>query len=151
MKAISNTIAIVILTTITLIIALTLATYIYTIFIPIQEKSLETLIKGDSYITKSNESYEIYLHLYSNIKPRLTIYALELSNLFVKLNSGDNIDIIRVNSGNIILSSKGLILSPGTDVWLKVRVAKDLNIGNIVEVKIYSEAGYVYKGMLTFK
>ena len=151
MKAISTAIATVILISVTLILAITAVTYILSTITPIQEKSLETLmIKGDSYITKSENSYVLHLHLYSNIKPRLTLYALEIASKHIELTA-DNVKIITCESGKAEITNDGLILIPGTDVWIEVVINNNLNIGNYVGIKVYSKAGYVYQGMLTFK
>jgi len=151
MKAISTTIATVILISVALILAITAATYILSTITPIQEKSLETLmIKGDSYITKNENSYVLHLHLYSNIKPRLILYALEIASKHIELTT-DNVKIITCESGKAEITSDGLILTPGTDVWIEVTINDSLNIGNYVNIKICSKAGYIYQGILTFK
>jgi len=150
-RAISNAIVTIILVTVTLILAITVVTYIITIVTPMQEKSLETLmIKGDSYITKNENSYVLYLHLYSNIKPRLILYALEIASKHIELTT-DNVKIITCESGKAEITSDGLILTPGTDVWIEVTINDSLNIGNYVNIKICSKAGYIYQGILTFK
>jgi len=151
MKAISNAIITIILVTVTLILAITVITYIITIVTPVQEKSLETLmIKGDSYITKSEDKYILYLHLYSNIKPRLILYALEVASKHIEF-ADNNVEIILCNSGRVEISDEGIILIPGSDVWIKVVLNDNLNIGNYVNVKVFSKAGYVYQGILSFK
>ena len=151
MRAISNAIVTIILVTVTLILAITVVTYIITIVTPMQEKSLETLmIKGDSYITKNENSYVLYLHLYSNIKPRLTLYALEIASKHIELTA-DNVKIITCESGKAEITSNGLVLIPGTDVWVEVIIDNNLNIGNYVNIKIYSKVGYVYQGVLTLR
>jgi len=150
-RAISNAIVTIILVTVTLILAITVVTYIITIVTPMQEKSLETLmIKGDSYITKNENSYVLYLHLYSNIKPRLTLYALEIASKHIELTA-DNVKIITCESGKAEITSNGLVLIPGTDVWVEVIIDNNLNIGNYVNIKIYSKVGYVYQGVLTLR
>lgn len=145
MRAISSAIVTVILVGISLVIAITATIYIIMSIMPIQEKNLETLmIKGDSYITKSENSYVLHLHLYSNIKPELTLYALEIGSKRVKL-SNDNVKIIACDRGKAEITSDGLVLIPGTDVWIEITISNNLNIGNYIDIKMYSKAGYVYQ------
>ncbi len=151
MKALSTAIATVVLISVTLILAITAVTYILSTITPIQEKSLETLmIKGDSYITKSEGGYILHLHLYSNIKPKLILYALEIASKYIELTN-DNVKIISCESGKAEITNDGLILIPGTDVRIEVLISNNLNIGSYVNIKMYSKAGYVYQGTLTFK
>ena len=88
--------------------------------------------------------------MYSNIKPALVIYAIEVGPKYIKLNS-KNVNISSLAQGSVELTDKGLVLSPGTDVWIEVQVSENLSIGNYVEVKAYTEIGYVYRGVLIFK
>jgi len=151
MKAISTAITTIILISVMLVITIAGVMYIISSIMPIQEKSLETLmIKGDSYISRDGNTYTLHLHLYSNIKPALTLYALEVASKYVKLSS-NNVKVVLCSSGKAEITDKGLTLIPGTDVWIEVSINEELNVGNYVNVKLYSETGYVYVGVVTFK
>ena len=148
---ISNVVALILIVTVALVISVAVAYYLISVVTPIYEKGAETLvIKGDSYITRNDSTYIAKMHLYSNIKPALVIYAIEVGSKFIKLNN-KNANISSLTQGSAELTDKGLILSPGTDVWIEVQIPENLSIGNYVEVKAYTEIGYVYRGILIFK
>ena len=148
---ISNVLAIILIVTVALIISVAATYYLISVVTPIYEKGAETLmIKGDSYITKNVSTYIAKIHLYSNIKPALVIYAIEVGSKFIKLNN-KTANISSLTQGSAELTDKGLILSPGTDVWIEIQVSENLSIGNYVEVKAYTEIGYVYRGVLIYK
>jgi len=118
---------------------------------PLYEKYPESVqIRGDSFITKEEGIYVIKLHIHSNIKPLVTIYALEIPGVSVRINPS-NASIEKIISGHAKLTSEGLTMTPGTDLWLIVRISSELNVGNLVEVKVYTDSGLLYKGMLSFK
>ncbi len=148
---ISNVIALILIVTVALVISVSVAYYLISVVSPLYEKGAETLmIKGDSYITKNDSTYIAKIHLYSNIKPALVIYAIEIGSKYIKL-SDENVNISSLTQGSAELTDKGLILNPGTDVWIEVQISENLSIGNYVEVKAYTEIGYVYRGVLIYK
>ena len=149
---ISNVVALILIVTVALVISIAVAYYLISAVTPIYEKSSETLvIRGDSYITKSNGTYIARIHFYSNIRPKLMIYAVKIGPKYVKLNTSSNVRIMSYSGGKAELTDKGLVLEPGTDAWIEVQVQGDLSIGNFIEVKAFTEAGYVYRGVLVFK
>jgi len=148
---IGKAIAILILTSIALILSIALTSHIITAITPLFEKYPETLlIKGDSYITKEDGNYILMLHMFSNIKPIVIVYAIEVGGTYIRIST-ENTEILTVNSGHAELTNKGLSLRPGTDVWISIRVQSSFSLGNYVEVKAYTETGYVYRGMLPFR
>ncbi|MCD6428908.1 MAG: hypothetical protein J7L12_04780, partial [Desulfurococcales archaeon] len=134
-KGISNVIALILIVAVALIISVAVAYYLISVVTPIYEKGAETLmIKGDSYITKNGNTYVARVHLYSNIKPALTIYAVEIGSIYIRLNVS-SANIVAYNGGSAELTNKGLTLTPGTDVWIELQVSDNLNIGNFIEIK----------------
>jgi len=148
---ISNVLALILIVAVALTISIAVAIYLVSVVSPVYEKGAETLmIKGDSYITKNDSIYIAKIHFYSNIKPALVVYAIKIGANTIKLNK-ENANISELTQGTAKLTSDGLELSPGTDVWVEIKVPGNLNIGNYIEVKAYTETGYVYRGLLVFK
>jgi len=149
---VSKVITLAIITALTLIIGISFTSYITSVITPLFEKYPEEFqIKGDSYISKAGDSYIIKLHVFSNIKPLVVVYAIELGGIYIRLNA-DNTEIENVFKGSISIDNEGLKLTPGTDALIRINMTSvELNLGNFVEIKAYTETGYVYKGMLTFR
>ena len=150
-RGISTALATVIIVAVALVISVAAAYYVISVVAPVYEKGAETLmIKGDSYITKNNSSYIAKIHMYSDIKPALVVYAVKIGPKYIKLNTS-SATIISYSGGKAELTNKGLVLSPGADVWVELQLAGDLSIGNFIEIKAYTEIGYVYNSVLVFK
>ena len=129
---ISSIIALILIVTVALVISVAVTYYLISVVTPIYEKGAETLmIKGDSYITKNDNNFVAKIHLYSNIKPALVIYAIEVGSIYIKLNTS-SASVLSYGGGDPKLTDSGLIMSPGTDVWLELHIYEQLDIGNYI-------------------
>jgi len=107
-------------------------------------------ILGDSYIDLREKT--LYLHIYSNYKPLIVIYRIEVGGVAIRL---DNSSIaFRCETGRIVLGSNGISVYAGTRAWIIADIGNYLGsmiLTNPTEVKVYTKVGYVYRGFATLK
>jgi len=92
------------------------------------------------------------LHIVSDIKPSVEVIKVVLEG---SQGTPSSVNIIR--GGPVSLTSGGFIVPAGTEAWVTVAFPGlspgDVTpmLGSKVEVLIYTNTGYVYKGMLTVR
>jgi len=140
----------------TFVIIILASLYILSVVYPPMERGLETLqVKPDSFILTNNSVCIAYIHLYSNIKPQLAIKYIEIGSTLININK-DIISIYKIEKGKAYIHGNLLILTPGSDVWIRMKLNPlngmiCSNLGTIIQVKFYSSQGYVYIGTLIKK
>ena len=78
------------------------------------------------------------------------IYAIEIGSEYIRLNPS-NVNVLSSTGGKAELIDNGLKLTLGTDVWIEIQIDESLSIGSFMEIKVYTSAGYVHRGILIFK
>ncbi len=101
-----------------------------------------------------NNKVKAELHIYSDIKPSVEIYKIELQS-----SKGIPIAVINVEQGGpVTITPEGTLIVPaGTKAWIEVEfpslTPSDISqlIGGKAEVIAYTNTGYMYKAMLNIK
>ncbi len=139
---IEKSITILIVVAIAVIMAVTLTGWVSSIWTIYSSRAEVLKLLPDTYINCKENPPKLYLHIYSNIHPSITIYRFEIDKL------GElTLDRYILEEGPQPLIQDGkIVLKPGTYIWLVFsldRCPTGMYYG-AVNVYVYTERGNKY-------
>jgi len=138
-KALEPVIAVVIIVAVALVITIGFVGWItgfWSNFITTHSESI--YIYPDSYYNVTEKA--LYLHLKTNIKPKVIISGIKVDELEVQ-----SLSLRTLVSGSVEVNDNGdVVASVGSEFWLKVITSGAPSAGSTVHVKLYTDSGFVY-------
>ena len=131
-------IALIILIGVTITIAVAFASWTMGLW-NAQSRVVEAIAIEGSQYTPSNYTLKILLHVH--MKPKAVIYKVTISGEQVEYW----LDSIEVGAVTFDQSTGKIIAPVGSKFWLGAKLPKPLPSGTAVEVRIYTETGYMYR------
>ncbi len=137
-RCIDPLIALIILIGVTITIAVAFASWAMGLW-NTQSRVVEAITIEGSQYTPSNYTLKILLHVH--MKPKAVIYKVTISGEEVEYW----LDSIEVGAVTFDQSTGKIIAPVGSKFWLGAKLPKPLPSGTAVEVRIYTETGYMYR------
>ncbi len=128
---------------VSIIMAVTLAGWMTGIWTIYSSRTEVLKLLPDTYIDCKQSPPQLYLHIYSNVHPSITIYRVEVASI-----GAPNFTRYVLEEGPrpIILANGDIVLKPGTYVWLVYSLEKcptGMYYG-AVNVYVYTTRGNKY-------
>ncbi len=144
---ISHGLALMVIIAISIALAMSVIWFCLSVWSDLPRRAQEVVeVLGDSYYSYTTST--LYLHLYTNYKPYAVIYRIELFNRILNLSEAK---IVKIENGRAEIRDGKLVLWAGTRAWIAIPISSYIPSITYLEVKVYTEQGYVYRGIVTVK